>query len=839
MKGKLSRFLGPALAVLLFSIALFILHHELKKYHYADIVSNLNAIPAERLSLAFVLTIANYFVLTLFDALGIVYVRKRIPYPKVALTSFIGYTFSHNIGLSILSGGSVRYYLYTAWGLSAIEVANVIAFTGATFIIGLIHLGGWVVLLEPHIIPAELYPAYVSFRPLGILLLGVVAVYMALGFMRKEPFRFRGWEFRFPSPKLAFLQIVVSSLDWAFVAGIIYALLPPSGFSYAEILGIFLIGNFAGLMSHIPGGLGVFETVLIYFLSPSIPSTAVISALIVYRGMYYIFPFIVSLALFGGYEAIQRKEALRKLTASLGSFYELIPHFLTFTAFLSGAVLLFSSSIPPEYGRLSLLAGFEPLAFIELSHLLASLTGVGLLLIARSLQRRLSAAYYLTIALLGAGVVFSILKGLDYIEALIIFTSLMLFLPSKNLFYRKASILREPFTPGWITAIIFVLLITIWLTLLSLRQIGYSHDLWWAYSFEADASRILRSLFAVMAGLTVFIFYKLLGPEAPKPILPGKLDLEQAHSIAQKSGNPYSLLVLLGDKDLLLNESKNAFIMYGISGRSWVSLGGPVGPSGEHPELIWKFYELSDIYSGLSVFYNAPEQDMSVYSDLGLAHIKTGEEGKIDLDRFSLEDKKYERLKRTEERLGDICEFNVVLPEDVDAFLPELRLVSEAWLARKSGREKKFSEGFFNEDYLKQFPVAIIKTYGKITAFANILEGAGKGELTADMIRYTPSSPDGIFEYILTKLILFGKEDGFRYFNIGSAPLSVDAYGTELWDGLNASFFKFGEHFKDMKEIRLFKERFHPEWSPRFLVYPPSFELPHILSDITELMSGE
>ena len=133
VKSKLRALLGPLVGVVLFGVALALLRRLLGGHHYSDIVRELNAMPRERVALAIVLTAANYLVLTGYDSLALRYIRHALAYAKIAVASFIAYAFSANIGLWVLSGGSVRYRLYSGWGLSAVEVAQVVAFSAVTF----------------------------------------------------------------------------------------------------------------------------------------------------------------------------------------------------------------------------------------------------------------------------------------------------------------------------------------------------------------------------------------------------------------------------------------------------------------------------------------------------------------------------------------------------------------------------------------------------------------------------------------------------------------------------------------------------------------------------------
>jgi phosphatidylglycerol lysyltransferase len=177
--------------------------------------------------------------------------------------------------------------------------------------------------------------------------------------------------------------------------------------------------------------------------------------------------------------------------------------------------------------------------------------------------------------------------------------------------------------------------------------------------------------------------------------------------------------------------------------------------------------------------------------------------------------------------------------QTVPQILKELRDVSNAWLADKQMPEKGFSLGFFNEDYLKCFHCAVVRHEGEIIAFANVWEGAGREELSVDLMRYRPGSPAGVMEYLFVELMLWGEAEGFRWFNLGMAPLSgiEDRPTAPLWNRAAGMMFQHGEHFYGFQGLREYKEKFDPQWSPKYLACPGGWTLPRILADVTALIS--
>ncbi len=312
VKTKLLHSLGSLFGLLLFTLALWVLYHELKAYHLLDIIHHVKEIPSRRFLLALFLTILSYSIMTGYDTLALRYIQHPLPYGKTALASFISYAFSNNIGLSMLAGGSVRYRLYSAWGLAPLEITKVIAFCSLTFWLGFLTLAGLVFLMEPLAIPMALHPPFATVRPLGVIFLVFVGSYLLLGFLRKRPLKIRGLAFSIPSSELFLAQMAVALLDCTLAGSALYALLPvSSSLSYPGFLGIYLLAQMAGMTSQVPGGVGIFETVTLLLLSPTLPASAAFGSLLAFRGIYYILPLLAAAVLLGTQEIFRKKEDAR------------------------------------------------------------------------------------------------------------------------------------------------------------------------------------------------------------------------------------------------------------------------------------------------------------------------------------------------------------------------------------------------------------------------------------------------------------------------------------------------------------------------------------------------
>jgi phosphatidylglycerol lysyltransferase len=298
---------------------------------------------------------------------------------------------------------------------------------------------------------------------------------------------------------------------------------------------------------------------------------------------------------------------------------------------------------------------------------------------------------------------------------------------------------------------------------------------------------------------------------------------------------------LLGDKSLLFSRSGRAFVMYAVSRRSWVAMGDPVGPPEEHEELVWHFRELADQAGAWSVFYQVGVEQLPIYVDAGLALSKLGEEARVALPGFSLDGSARAELRQAHRRAGrDGLGFQIVPAAEVAAVMPELQRVSDEWLRERATAEKGFSLGRFAEAYLRHFPMAVVRHQGAIVAFANVWESDSREELSVDLMRHANAAPRGVMDFLFVELMLWGKAQGYRWFNLGMAPLAglEEHRLAPAWHKVGRFVYRHGEEFYNFEGLRQYKEKFLPEWRPRYLAAPGRLALPRVLLDVTSLISG-
>jgi phosphatidylglycerol lysyltransferase len=821
-------------------LALWALYRLAGEVSYHQVGEYMHRLRRGRIGQAIVLTALGYAVMPLYDLFALNAIGRSLPKSRVALISFISYAFSNTLGMAMLVSGSIRYRFYIQAGLSTLDVAKVVLFCTLSFWLGLFAITGATLLLVP--IPLGLPLAHWRLL-LGIVLCLMPLLWLTGGVLLRRPFKLWRWEVRLPPLSVGLRQVFVGALDWGLAAAVLYALMPDSlGLHFGSFLAIFALAQIAGLISHVPGGLGVFEAVMLAGFGATgnqALSAPILGALAAYRGVYYLLPLCAATV------AVVVREARGLRQAALLSpwFNGILPPFFAGLTLVSGAVLLFSGATAVLPGRLELLSDLLPLPVLEISHFLNSVIGMSLLILARGLQRRLDAAYWLTLVLLVAGAVASLLKGIDYEEAGLLILLAVALAPAHRLFYRRASLFEMTFSFGWLLACATVLGCTVWLVLFSYQHVEYRNDLWWQFSFyHGNAPRALRALVGATGVAFLFALTTLIRSARPRPTLPTDAELARAMPLIKQFHSAQAHLALMGDKSLLFDPEGKAFIMYGIEGRSWVAMGDPVGNDDRaRQELVWTFRELCERGGGWPVFYQANPADLDLYLEVGMSLLKIGEEARVRLAQFSLDGKSKKVLRNTVNKLmREGMRLEIVPTEQVPALLPQLKAISDAWLREKRVREKGFSLGAFDERYLSRTPLAIVRQDDKPVAFANLFLTESMEEASVDLMRYLPDAPPGLMDYLFVELMQWSKTQGYRWFNLGMAPLSglQSRRQAPLWNRFGALIFGRGERFYNFQGLHRYKDKFDPEWEPRYLAAPGGIALPVVLTNVASLISG-
>src|ERR1700726_3598729 len=461
-------YIGGIAALLLFAAALVILHRHAQAYRPNEVRRALRTLQAWQPFAALGLATASYLLLTLYDVLALRHVGRPLPYGRVALASFTAYAFSHALGFGSIIGPSIRYRVYTPMGLTAGEVAETAGFVIVTFTIGLVAVFPLIALLDPSSLDT-LGISRLGGIAIGMLGLVLMAGYIGFGWGVDRPIRLFGYPLHLPRPRTALAQIALSVVDLSLVATVLYACLPhASTVGYPHVLAVYVLAFVAGLISHVPGGLGVFDAVVLVGLSTRLPADQILAGLLAFRVVYHLVPLVSAGALFGAVEVLAARRRFAQTLENISIWVgDVGPTVLAGCAFMGGVMLLFSNAMPVSSARLRLIETVLPLSVIETSHLMGSIDGILLLLFAYGLQQRLQSAWALSAVLLCAGAVSLMLKGFAWEEAIAALLLLLALLPARREFYLSSSLPSQQNAFGWFVAIAVVLTAMFWLSLFS------------------------------------------------------------------------------------------------------------------------------------------------------------------------------------------------------------------------------------------------------------------------------------------------------------------------------------------------------------------------------------
>lgn len=299
---RLRQLLPILFSLLILGLAIWAVAHEFRNYTVQDLLNSLKNIPTSHKLGAVALTFLGYLSMTGYDWLGFIYVRRMLKLRHIIETAFISYAVGNTVGFTLLSGTAIRYRYYSAFRVPPLDIAKIIAFTHLEFWLGMLTIGGVIFLFDPLNLSDFLKFPLGSVKAIGIVFLTCVSVYFSIGFLCVKPFKIKGAELEYPSFGLSLGLILVSLLDWLLAASVLYLLLPTMKLSFLGFFGIYVFALTAGVVSTVPGGLGVFDYAIAHLLAPDVPKPELGGALIAYRGIYHFIPLVVAVVLMLGRE---------------------------------------------------------------------------------------------------------------------------------------------------------------------------------------------------------------------------------------------------------------------------------------------------------------------------------------------------------------------------------------------------------------------------------------------------------------------------------------------------------------------------------------------------------
>ncbi|PPQ31785.1 phosphatidylglycerol lysyltransferase domain-containing protein [Rhodopila globiformis] len=622
----------PALVGLVLLVgAIYVVQREFRHLSLKDIGEALRAIPAGALVFSFVWTIVSYFILTFYDRLGTIYAGHKVAYGRVAFASFCAYALSHNLGFAAVSGAAVRYRLYAHWGLTPLQIGKTVAFCSLTFTLGGLVLGGAILFLEPRAIPffGQHLPVMALYG-VGALLWAVVLAYVTLA-RALGHIRLFGHIINLPGWRMAIVQVLLATVDVATTATIFFALLPSApGLTWLIFLGVYVASYTAGLAANLPGGIGVFDTAMLFGLSPYMGAPAIIGAILVFRLYYYVIPLFLAGSLFAGNEILLRGGGLLRHVGKLAPFQAIgrwsEPDFAVTAATgavgVCGALMLCLGVLAPQTDFSWLDPDYAALAN-QAGQFVPSLIGAGLVLMAIGLSHRVNLAWVLTILLLIAGAAFAATQtNRLWVVGILVLTTLLL-APFRACFYRHAHMLTGPLQPGSALSLIVLVVCLLALAIARSQTHGLQNNAFWMViiSRQEPASVRFAVAIAVLLGLTAL--WLLVRPGRVR-YLPWD---SNARELLRRLGARPDLAATIGADGLIMGETEQAGIPFRRCGRVLLGLGDPAGDDSDRVSAVWRLCDLARQEGLDPAVWRAGPELLKIYGDLGLAALPLGEDG--------------------------------------------------------------------------------------------------------------------------------------------------------------------------------------------------------------------
>lgn len=798
------------------------------------------------LALLAILAMTPYDLL-IAPALGI-----RRSWRAWAHDAWIANTFNNMVGLAGLTGSGLRYLLLGRAKLPHRQAASHAALVMLTIPVGLSALS-W-----PLWLSGTVRDTWVSAGAI-IVAAAYLPVYLLLTGNGRLHRRFLG-----NLPVLSHWRqaglVGISILDWLLATLTVWLSITAAGVdaSIVQVGVAFVTASLVGIASMLPGGVGVFDGALFLLLrTQGMDSDALVAGIVLFRIVYYVVPWLIGIYL-GGTVLTSSENGplssllhhwrvsplLAPLRLPLVLFSAIAVRALAYLTFAAGVVLLVYAALPgPVDEQLADWHMSLPGALLEGLHLGSVFIGVMLVILAGGIVRQVERVYQVAIPVLLFGALLIMLKDFHYVQASFLVALAVLLRMQRARFYRQTFPVVSLRNAHWLLAMLVSLGLYAALGFLLDNNVWQADVLRWSTSDMAHTERFLRSLLLLplfALGIQGWLFFRLPRPDDSR--LDSAALVAASEFLNRHGGSPFAHLVLAGDKQLFYAVDDRVLIPYARIRHRLVALGDPNGDSTVFRDAIEEFYSFADRYDLEPVFYEVSETCLGLYHDLGFKLFKLGERALVPVTTFTLAGKHHASLRHSTsqaERAG-VC-FEILEHPLSEALWQELQVVSDAWLVSKHTAEKGFSLGRFDRDYLQHSPLALVRQGQQVVAFASLMPAYGSHEqLTIDLMRSLPTAPKGTMDFLFVQLIEYARNSGYRYFELGVAPLSSvgQSRHARVSEKVARLAFEHGNHFYSYKGLRSFKEKFDPEWHGVYLAYRPLSPLPGLLLDMAALIGG-
>ena len=827
---KILKILIAPLGIIIFIVAIVLLSNEMKSYSYQQILDALKAIPSLKIVFALVLALSYYLILGGYDVVAFKYINVPLNFKNVVFTCFISNALGNNTGYSMLFGGSIRYRLYSLYNVSMLNVTKVLFFSSATIWFGLLIIGGIIFTFYPVEFNDSRF-FFHSSLPLGVVFLTIVTLYTLFSLFKSKPIEiFNKWFIAFPNIKITLWQMLLATADWVIASCTLFILLPEGEISYITLLQIFLVAQMLGILSQVPGGMGVFETAIVMMLPQATESSYVMGALLAYRAIFYFFPLGLALLLLASSEFFRAKKRFK----ILARFYSrrmasLIPQALSISVFIGGAIILFSGVTDVSSSIIHKLDNYISPVILDSLHFVISAIGIALLFISRGLVLRIERAHKIAVFLLSLLFPLALINGYGYEKIIFLLVLLTLVIFAKKYFYRNLSLIAMKLSVLWFFIVLAVFILSTWVCFFVYRSDFYSINKFISVLFSAsDSGRALRVCIGMLITIIIVVIAETWKRYRYKQ---SHIDLENINKILQESSYVYGKYAF--ENRSLFAMNTDSYIMFSRVNDNAIVFGDPVGDNRMGKELIWDFKEMTDLKNINPIFVYLGYKNLKIYDDIGLNIASFGVDANVPLEKFSQNLNSISDIKALSEELESFgYSFEIV---DKKVFLENRKyigFIDYQW--------EKYFGNLKNKMFDVSFNVAnkyiIVKKDNFISAYAYLLLSNNKFEAFVSNVRYSIDCDNKILQYILFKSVVWAKQNKYKWFNLGLTPSDEVIIDDEFNN--KAKIFVFAEHFKyDMVALRNFKSKFNPLWKKKYVAFYTGKHTIHFLKDFLYIYS--
>ena len=532
---------------------------------------------------------------------------------------------------------------------------------------------------------------------------------------------------------------------------------------------------------------------------------------------------------------------------------------------LMGVVNLLSAVTPSLSERTHWLREIVPFEIRASGHIFAALTGFILLTLSVNLLRRKRVAWLLTIAVLIISIFSHLIKGWDYEECILAGVLLFQLLLMRKVFTARSDrpsiaqgilvlIGALLFTTAYGTAGFFILdgkfevdkqpiNFNLMQAFLQTLAVFFTEDNAGLEAKTRYGSFFIDSIYVVGTATLGYALFMLLRPVLLRRSVTEQ-DREKAETIVREySLSPLARLSLLDDKFYYFSPSGKTVIAYVPKGRGAIALGDPIGPKEELAETILGFNKFCFLNDWYPAFYQTGSDNLEIYRLLGWRILQIGQAAIVDLKTFSTKGKANQNLRTAVNRFTKLgYEVKFYEPPISKELLDKLKPVSDEWLQMMKGAEKRFSVGWFNDKYLRNNAIAVIQNSSSdIVAFANSISANQDKEIAVDLMRRRADVENGVMEFLFVSLLQHYQQLGYERFDLGLSALSGigEKQESPRLEKALRYLYQHLNHFYNFQGLHSFKEKFHPYWEPRYLIYPSLAALPDVIVGLVRADSGD